>query len=155
MKYIKAYKEYIPMALQGKAVVEIDLDNVGWQNIYSVNLAEQFVYERIISPIIGKNSYNGRIREFVYGQGLLFHRNRLLMVICENRQVLLSENLYDAEIVRIKKMLKVNGYNTKKDILFMKMSNFIYDILSPSMDDYNIEKQYELSAEFLGHEINV
>jgi len=47
-------------------------------------------------------------------------------------------------------MLKENGYNVKKDIIYMdSLEEFIFDPVSPSFEDYQEEFQRKASNEFI------
>lgn len=50
-----------------------------------------------------------------------------------------------------KKMINQNGYNSRKDVIVVEdlSEMFLVDLLRPTMEDYNAQKQFDLSNEFI------
>lgn len=154
-QYIRAYKEFIPLILEGKKIIEINMEEerTEWASLCSTEF--QFVYNRVIEPKFYHHG-SSRLNKYKFGKGLILPNwsNNFSVFICENKKVVIDAawvNSFPSDYKRLRKMLKENGYNLKKDIaLFWNFSDkFFPDILSPSMEDYNEDVMLGLSREFL------
>ena len=120
----------------------------------------QFKPEYLTSKELLKHYRENRLRQFYFYKGMVSNSyEALIAVLCKDGKVVVNNNWrnrYSAEFKRFKASLKTLGYNTREDKCF----TFLYDleniffknILSPTMKDYEEERQLALSSEFIALE---
>lgn len=155
IKYIRTVDEYVPIILQGNKLVELNEREKGYTSLY--NKENQFNFSLITT--LGKFYYhgsNGRLYKYNFGKGMLQLQGTgtsHCAIFCEDRKVVVENNWaqnYTPDFARFKKMLKENGYNTKKDIIYMdSLENFFFDPVAPTFQDYQESVQKDFSKEFI------
>lgn len=159
--FIIQHEDFIPIALEEGMKCEYfnkELDDCDRR----VGLCKetQFKSEYLTSKELLKHYRGNRLRQFYFYKGMVFNINEsLVAVLCKDGKVVVSQrwvNNFTTEFKRFKASLKTLGYNTREDKCF----TFLYDledlffknILSPTMEDYQEERQLALSSEFIALE---
>jgi len=157
MEILKEYKGYIPIGLS-EDVKWLKINKRNTTNISLYYSGDQFNYDRIINfnTKLYQESYHPRLRSFIYGKGVVLHQDNdnVYAIICKKKVIISRswQSYSPNEVTRFKKALRDNGWNTRKDVIYMEqdeINNFIVDPLSPTFEDYNINKKNEMSIEFL------
>lgn len=159
--FIIQHEDFIPIALEEGMKCEYfnkDLDD--YDRRVELSKETQFRPEYLTSKELLKHYMGNRLRQFYFYKGLVFNSYECLVaVLGKDGKVAVSKDwarYYPAEFKRLKTSLKTLGYNTREDKCF----TFLYDlqdiffknILSPTMKDYEEERQLTLSSEFIALE---
>lgn len=159
--FIIQHEGFIPIALEEGMKCEYfnkELDD--YDRRVELYKEIQFKPEYLTSKELLKHYREGRLRQFYFYKGLVFNNYKCLVaVLCKDGKVAVSKDwtrYYPAEFKRFKASLKTLGYNTREDKCF----TFFYDleelffknILSPTMKDYEEERQLAFSSEFIALE---
>lgn len=128
-----------------------------WRSRESTELKLNF--NKIKETSLKEYVYCRDTNTYILGLGFII-RNRLLRGILtykehkDNIFLLIQKDVFNsADITRLKRQMKLNNINPKKTLIIRENleTEFITYFLSPTIEDYEKEKQEVLSKEFLNN----
>jgi len=157
---IQKTKEYIPYCFnqRGFKTRKYFQINSNTKRRYVHDLKDKFNFEEILS-VDGSLITNNSTAEYYVGNGII--RNSLDamgLIVCYNRNnlelpmaLIDKSNLSSGDYRRIITAINKFGWSSRKQVINMRNLNDIFgvDLLKSTMEDYDKEKQLNLSKEFI------